>query len=269
MDARFEDCCPVEAGGKTVAVRAARNASSSAAGGTVGWKLVCEAGMFTSAPGEAMACSPCPRGTFSAAGSDACAMCPRTRGVACTGGVLLPQGGYWSAARTRWGDVPANAWRETVFECLTPDSCVVNANASASRDPASAYACAEGHEGTLCAACGAGYFWRHARCERCDAAALNAAAKTTLWALVAGAALTVALKLCMRRRAGRMLAHLHVVRRSVRQRERRLRARRCRLRLRNRHGADYFDKTKRRKRKRTLQQQQQQQQQQREEEEEQ
>ena len=53
-----------------------------------------------------------------------------------------------------------------VFECLVPENCVADNNDTSS--PLTAFRCAEGHAGVLCASCQDGYYNRKHRCWRCD-----------------------------------------------------------------------------------------------------
>jgi len=116
---------------------------------------LCASGKYNT--GTSLACAECFQGTFSFEGSTHCTPCPRTGGVMCDGGKLIPQPGFWSPTALPAGNKTERFAEDTkLFECLTCESCEVVDVANGSRvdsvvTPASAFKCAEGYGGVLCA----------------------------------------------------------------------------------------------------------------------
>ena len=115
-------------------------------------------------------------------------------GIECGTGMLSPIPGFWSPAMFLPADDPAALAKfEThtvVYPCLTATSCECGGNftlhvdeASGRRSctappdgaadvitPATAFECAAGHAGVLCASCEPKFFYKDKQCWRCDEA---------------------------------------------------------------------------------------------------
>ena len=202
----------------------------------------------------APACTNCAGGQHAnRAGASACRWCPVHPGVDCVGlgadppgttGILTPQNGFWTPD---WDAYAAKPWQRntSVFQCLKKSSCAA-ANGTLRDAPATAFACVEGSEGALCAACTApDYFWSSSglRCLRCDTSHLTDGAKLAIGAALTAAALWVLLKCVARQKALWLGAVLHGARCNMKQRKRQRRRRRRR----HRKGGDSDDDEVRRR----------------------
>ena len=144
-------------------------------------------------------------------------MCPKTRGVRCDGEKLAPQMGYWSPT-AHTGDTEAQFEADTeLFECLTCASCnVTEPPPNGTRvTPASAFQCATGHAGVLCAKCEQGWYFKRKKCRRCDAEFVSSGAFVAIACLLGAALVHLLYKLVLRRYAVPILEHLHLVRRDL------------------------------------------------------
>ena len=199
----------------------------------------CEAGK--SAAEGATKCTACPFGTYSFSGAGACTLCP-TLGVRCDGGVLRPLHGHWSPCAMVAGGGAACALFDSstdIFPCLTKrnTSCIAaahdddnaaNDDGRAILTPATAWRCATGHRGVLCASCNASYFYKKKRCVPCDVEfTMSAGTQAALAALGLALAAFLALKLVVKRYREQIKRALHKLRRATR---------RARLRVRRRRG---------------------------------
>ena len=173
----------------------------------------CKPGMF--AISGASKCAPCTGNTFSRSGATYCSVCPDIQtkgGVKCIAGILEPQPGFWSATK----DATAEFNAETVFPCLNETSCIANT----STYPANAYYCAPGHNGTLCAQCLPGYYFKRKKCRRCDENVLSPGAVAAIVIALSMSLIVLVYKLFLRRKAKGLLKMLHGSRRHYTTRKR-------------------------------------------------
>ena len=152
----------------------------------------CAPGTVSTADGSRF-CVTCRNNEFASFDGTLCIPCPASEGILCEDGILKPQPGYWIPADLISADQLSHNTtsfdsKTPIYKCLRERSCLVAtqglayAVAAASgntilRDqlpplstPATAYECAKGHTGVLCAACNhtAGYYFAGNKCEQCE-----------------------------------------------------------------------------------------------------
>ena len=160
-------------------------------------------------------------GTFEEDGD--CKPCPNT-GVECNDGLIKALPGFWTPAQLDTIADSTFSSSTNIFRCLTKHntSCLAASrhNATVRITPATAYTCAKGHTGVLCAACDDGFYFKTKRCLRCNETVMSPRLVTVLIVVSSLAALYVAFRLVLRTIADKVIKTLHLMRKRLRRKRR-------------------------------------------------
>ena len=102
---------------------------------------------------------------------------------------------------------------------LDETACLANAfNETAVATPGTAFRCAPGSSGVLCATCDEGMYFKGKKCVSCEVEVASSGMATALALVFVGVAVYVGHRVFMRKYAGELLRTLHRVRRKMKAR---------------------------------------------------